>query len=283
MRLLRWGEPGKERPGIIASDGSVRDLSGHVGDLAGDALSDSRLAELHAIDFDALPRVATGVRVGPCVGGSGKIIGVGLNYADHARETNVTPPKEPVLFMKGTRLSGPHDPILIAPGSAKTDWEIELSVIIGKEALRVPRERAMSYVAGFATFVDVSERSWQTERGGQWDKGKSFPSFAPIGPWLVTADEIGDPQRLPLWLEVNGVRQQSSNTSQMLFGVSELVSYISAFMKLYPGDVIATGTPAGVGMGMKPEPVYLKAGDLVRCGVEGLGEQKHDCQALAAD
>lgn len=283
MKLLRLGEPGQERPGIMASDGSVRDLSGHVGDLAGDALNGSRLAALRTIDVDALPCMPAEVRFGPCVGGTGKIVGVGLNYADHARETNVALPKEPVLFMKGTRLSGSHDRILIPPGSTKTDWEVELAVVIGDEAFNLPRERAMSSVAGFATFIDVSERSWQIERGGQWDKGKSFPSFAPIGPWLATADEIVDPQRLPLWLEVNGVRRQSSNTSQMLFGVSELVSYISRFMKLYPGDVIATGTPAGVGMGIKPEPLYLAAGDRVRCSLEGLGAQEHLCEACPAD
>ena len=280
MKLVRYGEPGSERPGIVASDGSLRDLSAHVRDLDAETLTDGRLEALRAVDPDIMPRVPAGVRLGPCIAPTGKIVAVGLNYVDHARESNMLLPKEPVLFMKGARLSGPNDAIFIPPGSSKTDWEIELAVVIGREALNVSQEGAMYYVAGFAAFVDVSERAWQIERGGQWDKGKGFPSFAPIGPWLVTADEITKPQNIRLWLDVNGVRRQDSNTSNMVFGVAALVSYISSFMALYPGDVIATGTPAGVGMGIKPEAVYLGAGDVIHCGIDGLGEQKHRCESF---
>jgi ureidoglycolate lyase len=272
---------GAEKPGMVAPDGSIRDLSAHLPDLRDDALHPDRLAALRALDPATLPPVPADVRLGPCVASAGKIVAVGLNYADHARESGMALPAEAVLFMKACRLSGPADAIVIPAGSNRTDWEIELAVVIGQETFAVPEATALEHVAGYATFVDISERSWQLERGGQWVKGKSHPSFAPIGPWLVTADAIGDPQRLRLWLEVNGVRRQDSSTAEMAFGVRKLVSYISGFMVLYPGDVIATGTPPGVGMGLKPTPVYLADGDVIRCGVEGLGEQRHLCQAAA--
>lgn len=278
MKLVRYGSAGDEKPGIVADDGSIRDLSAHLADLRDDALHPDCLATLRGLDAATLPRVPAGTRLGPCVAPTGKIVAVGLNYADHARESGMALPAEPVLFMKACRLSGPDDAIIIAPASTRTDWEIELAVVIGREAFALSEADALDHVAGYASFVDVSERSWQLERGGQWLKGKSYPSFAPIGPWLVTPDEVDDPRCLGLWLEVNGVRRQDSSTAEMVFGVDKLVSYISGFMALYPGDVIATGTPPGVGMGLKPAPVYLRAGDVVRGGVEGLGEQRHRCQ-----
>lgn len=283
MKLVRYGPPGNERPGLVAPDGSLRDLSLQVQDIDPKALDPVQLAALRAIDPQALSPVAGAmgeeVRLASCVAPAGKIVCVGLNYADHARESGMAIPTEPVLFMKGTRLSGAADPIIIPPGSSKTDWEIELAIVIGRETLAVDEAQARDCIAGYAAFVDVSERAWQLERGGQWVKGKSYPSFAPLGPWLVTPDEIADPQDLGLWLDVNGKRRQDSSTAQMIFGVMRLVSYISHFMPLYPGDVIASGTPPGVGMGLKPEPVFLKPGDTIHCGIQGLGEQRHLCRA----
>lgn len=281
MKLLRFGLPGQERPGMLGPEGEIRDLGDHLPDLADEALDPARLAVLATLDPTALPRVAGCPRLGPPVGGRGKIVCVGLNYADHAREANMAIPSEPVLFMKGCRLTGPTDPIPVPPGAAKVDWEVELAVVMGRVASHVGEAAALACVAGLAAFIDMSERAYQLEQGGQWVKGKSYPGFAPLGPWLVTLDEVADVQRLPLWLEVNGQRYQHSNTEQMIFSVAALVAYISRFMTLYPGDVIATGTPPGVGMGLKPEPVFLKAGDMVRCAIEGLGEQHHTLEAAS--
>lgn len=275
MRLVRYGPAGRERPGLLDAAGGVRDASGLVTDWAGAAFTPAGLARVRAVDPLTLPLVPGAVRLGACVGPGGKIVGVGLNYADHAREAGMPLPTEPVLFMKACPLSGPEDPIWMPPGAEKIDWEIELAVVIGAEAVAVPEARALSHVAGYGSFLDMSERRWQLESTGQWVKGKSFPSFAPIGPWLVTADEVADPQRMSLWLEVNEKRMQASSTAQMVFGVAALVSCISRFMPLYPGDVIATGTPAGVALGQKPTPRWLQAGDRLRAAVDGLGEQRH--------
>lgn len=281
MRLLRWGQPGAEKPGLLDAEGIIRDLSPWLSDFGADELDPASLDELAKRDPTVLAAVAPGTRLGACVPGSGKIVCVGLNYADHAREAGMDLPAEPVLFMKGCRPSGPEDTIALPPEHSRVDWEIELAVVIGREALCVSEADAPSHLAGYATFIDMSERSFQLERGGQWVKGKSFPGFAPIGPWLVTADEIDDPAALALWLEVNGERVQSSSTREMVFGIAALVSYISRFMPLYPGDVIATGTPPGVGMGFSP-PRWLKAGDEVKAGIDGLGEQRHRCVEWAA-
>ena len=271
MKLLRHGPVGQEKPGLLDAAGIVRDLSAHVADIDGAALG--RLDELRRIDPASLPQVAAGTRLGPCVGNVGKLIGVGLNYADHAAETGAAVPAEPILFMKATSsISGPTDDVLLPPGALKLDWEVELGVAIGMRACRVSEADAMAHVAGYFTANDVSERAWQMERGGGWDKGKSADTFAPIGPWLVTRDEVANPQDLKLWLEVDGVRRQNGSTRTMVFGVATLVSYISQFMTLHPGDLIVTGTPPGVGLGMKP-PTFLSAGQTMRLGVEGLGEQ----------
>ena len=281
MKLVRWGSKGAEKPGVIDSEGRVRDLSGVTQDVAGKRLGAAALRELAALDLTALPLVPANTRLGPCVGGVGKIVCVGLNYSDHAAESNMPVPKEPVLFLKATSsIAGPNDDVLIPPGAKKVDWEVELGVVIGEEARNVPRERALDYVAGYCVVNDVSEREWQIERGGQWDKGKGYDTFAPLGPWLVTRDEVADPQALDMWLEVDGKRYQNGNTRTMIFDVATLVSYISQFMSLQPGDVISTGTPPGVGMGQKPEPVYLRAGQTMRLGVSGLGEQQ---QRLVAE
>ncbi|WP_181703861.1 fumarylacetoacetate hydrolase family protein [Chthonobacter albigriseus] len=274
MKLLRYGPTGAEKPGLLDADGKIRDLSAHVTDIAGDVLTPEGLARIAAIDPASLPLVDGPVRYGPCVGRVGKFICIGLNYADHAAETGATIPKEPILFMKATSaITGPNDNVIIPRGSQKTDWEVELGVIIGKEARYVSEDDAMDHVAGYCVINDVSERAFQTERGGQWTKGKSADSFGPIGPWLVTADEVADPQNLKMWLSVDGLTRQNGSTTTMVFGVRTLVSYISQFMSLQPGDVISTGTPPGVGMGIKPEPVYLKPGQEIRLGIEGLGEQ----------
>jgi 2-keto-4-pentenoate hydratase/2-oxohepta-3-ene-1,7-dioic acid hydratase in catechol pathway len=274
MKLVRWGQRGTERPGLLDDAGQLRDLSSVVSDISGSTLSDEALARLRNSEAGALPLVPAGARLGPCVGAIGKIVCIGLNYRDHAREANLPEPKEPIIFLKPTSaVTGPQDPIEMPRGAEKVDWEVELGVVIGTVAKNVTREQALSHVAGYCVVNDVSERAWQMERGGQWDKGKAADTFAPIGPWLVTRDEVPDPQNLPLWLEVDGVRRQDGNTADMIFGVAELVSYVSGFMSLQPGDVIATGTPAGVGMGFKP-PVYLRAGQQVRVGVQGLGEQR---------
>lgn len=280
MKLLRHGPAGAEKPGIRLDDGTIRDLSGLVPDIAGAVLSDEGLAAIRAADLSALPVVPADTRLGPCVGGTGKFICIGLNYADHAAESGMAVPPEPVIFMKATSaICGPYDPIIIPRGSEKTDWEVELAVIIGTRAKYVSEADALSHVAGFAITNDVSERAFQTERAGQWTKGKSCDNFGQIGPWLVTRDEVADPQNLPMWLKVNGQTMQDGSTRTMVYGVAHLVSYLSQFMTLHPGDVISTGTPPGVGMGQKP-PRYLKAGDVVELGIEGLGQQR---QTVIAD
>ena len=278
MKLVRYGDPGLERPGLIDSSGGLRDLSGRIPDVSGSALGPDSLRELRAIRTDELPLVATGARLGPCVGKVGKFICVGLNYLDHVREAGAALPTEPVLFMKATSsISGPYDPLMIPPGCTMVDWEVELGVVIGSVAKNVNADGAMACVAGYCVVNDVSERAWQLQGTGQWVKGKSADTFGPIGPWLVTRDEIDDPQSLKLWLFVNEQPRQHSSTSQMIFPVEAVVSYISRFMTLHPGDIISTGTPPGVGMGAKP-PVFLKSGDVVRLGVERLGEQ---CQHVS--
>lgn len=275
MKLVRFGARGVERPGMVDSQGRIRDLSDYVKDIAGDTLSAGSLSRLASFDHESLPVVPGGVRIGSCVGKIGKMICVGLNYSDHAAESNMAVPTEPVLFMKATSaIVGPDDDIEIPPGAEKVDWEVELGVVIGREARYVPRERALEYVAGYCVVNDVSERAYQLERGGQWDKGKGCDTFGPLGPWLVTRDEVPDPQALHLWLEVDGKRYQDGNTRTMIFDVATLVSYISQFMSLQPGDVISTGTPPGVGLGQKPEPVFLRAGQTMRLGIDGLGEQQ---------
>ncbi|MGR3486014.1 MAG: fumarylacetoacetate hydrolase family protein [Paracoccaceae bacterium] len=273
MKLLRHGAKGSEKPGMLAPDGTVRDLSGHVPDIAGDALGDAGLEALRAIDPASLPEVAGGTRLGPCVGGVGKFICIGLNYSDHAAETGAEPPAQPILFMKATSaIAGPDDEVLIPRGSTKTDWEVELGVVIGREARYVDEADALGHVAGYCVVNDLSERDFQIEMGGQWVKGKSADTFGPIGPWLVTRDEVADPQDLAMWLEVDGHRYQDGSTATMIFGVAHLVSYVSRFMSLQPGDVISTGTPPGVGMGQTPQ-VYLRAGQTIRLGIDGLGTQ----------
>ncbi|MCL6652735.1 fumarylacetoacetate hydrolase family protein [Agrobacterium rubi] len=274
MKLLRLGALGAEKPALLADDGTLRDLSGIVSDIAGETLGDEALSRIRTIDPASLP-VVSADRVGACVGNVGKFICVGLNYADHAKETGKEPPPEPILFMKATTaVVGPNDDVEIPRTSAKTDWEVELGVVIGKRAKYVSEADALSHVAGYCVVNDVSERAFQSERGGQWTKGKSHDTFGPIGPWLVTRDEVADPQNLALWLDVDGQRRQTGNTSTMIFGVAHLVSYISQFMTLMPGDVIATGTPPGVGMGIKPTPVFLQPGQVMTLGIEGLGEQR---------
>ena len=276
MKLLRHGPRGQEKPGLLHADGTVRDLSGLVPDIGGAVLSDIGLAMLRGVDASALPVVDAGTRLGACVAGTGKFICIGLNYADHAAESGMQVPPEPVIFMKATSaICGPTDPVIIPRGSVKTDWEVELAIIIGKHAKYVSEADAMDHVAGYAVSHDVSERAFQTERSGQWTKGKSCDNFGPLGPWLVTRDEVADPQDVGLWLKVNGVTRQDGSTRTMVYGVKYLVSYLSQFMSLEPGDVISTGTPPGVGMGMKP-PVYLKAGDVVELGIKGMGSQRQD-------
>jgi 2-keto-4-pentenoate hydratase/2-oxohepta-3-ene-1,7-dioic acid hydratase in catechol pathway len=275
MKLLRYGAPGHEKPGILDGNGAIRDLSGVIDDIAGATLLPETLERLRRIDIGSLPLVPAGERIGACVGRIGKFICIGLNYADHAAESNLPVPAEPVVFGKWTSaVVGPNDDVRIPRGSQKTDWEVELGVVIGKGGTYIEEADALSHVAGYCVVNDVSEREYQIERGGTWDKGKGCDTFGPIGPWLVTADEIPDPQRLALWLEVDGKRYQNGNTSTMIFNVAQIVSYLSRFMSLQPGDVISTGTPPGVGMGQKPEPVYLRAGQTMRLGIEGLGEQQ---------
>lgn len=274
MKLLRYGSPGAEKPGLVDTDGVVRDLSDQVSDLSGKALDPDALSALAKLDPGKLPRVDGLPRIGPCVSGVGKFICVGLNYSDHAAETGATVPPEPIIFMKATSaIAGPYDDVVIPRGSEKTDWEVELGVVIGRTAKYVTEEDALSHVAGFCVVNDVSERAFQTERSGQWTKGKSCDTFGPIGPWLVTKDEVPDPQSMPMWLKVNGRKMQDGSTTTMVYGVSFLISYLSQFMSLHPGDIIATGTPPGVGMGMKPAR-FLKAGDIVELGIDGLGAQR---------
>jgi 2-keto-4-pentenoate hydratase/2-oxohepta-3-ene-1,7-dioic acid hydratase in catechol pathway len=281
MKLLRYGAKGQERPGMVDADGHIRDLSAHVVDLKGEVLLPDRLNQLASLDPKTLPLVEGSPRLGPPITGIGKILGVGLNYRSHAEETGAKPPSEPLLFSKAiTALSGPNDPVMIPKDSTQTDWEVELAVIIGRKAQYVDAGHALDYVAGYAVINDVSERHFQKERGGQFVKGKSCDTFAPLGPWLVTRDEVPDPQDLELWLDVNGKRRQTGNTRDMVFPVSFLVGYISQFMTLMPGDVIATGTPSGVGMGCKP-PEFLAPGDCVELGVEGLGKQRQAVIAYA--
>jgi 2-keto-4-pentenoate hydratase/2-oxohepta-3-ene-1,7-dioic acid hydratase in catechol pathway len=279
MKLLRYGQPGAEKPGLLDSSGAIHDLSGAVPDLARDALLPESLDRLRKLDPNSLPRVNGSPRIGPCVGHVGKFICIGLNYADHAAESNMPLPKEPIVFMKATSaVVGPNDNLEIPRGSKKTDWEVELGVVIGKPAKYVSEADALKHVAGYCVVHDVSEREFQLEGTGQWVKGKSADTFGPIGPWLVTADEVKDPGNLKLWLEVDGHRYQDGSTSTLIFGVTYLVSYLSRFMSLQPGDIISTGTPPGVGHGKKP-PVYLRAGQVVRLGVEGLGEQRQNIVA----
>ncbi|MBO1038599.1 fumarylacetoacetate hydrolase family protein [Brucella pituitosa] len=279
MKFLRYGETGQEKPGLLDADGNIRDLSAHVSDLSGAALNPEALAKLGSLDVNALPKVEGNPRLGPCVAGTGKFICIGLNYADHAAESGMAVPPEPVIFMKATSaIVGPNDDLLIPRGSEKTDWEVELGIVIGKTAKYVSEDDALDYVAGYCTLHDVSERAFQIERAGQWTKGKSCDTFGPTGPWLVTKDEVADPQNLGMWLKVNGETMQDGSTKTMVYGVRHLVSYLSQFMSLQPGDIISTGTPPGVGMGMKP-PRYLKAGDVVELGIEGLGTQKQNVRA----
>lgn len=283
MKLLRYGPAGQEKPGLLDSDGKIRDLSGHVADIAGSALNPKKLAELANLDLSKLPVIdgepQKDIRIGPCVGSVGKFICIGLNYADHAAETGAAVPPEPVVFNKWTSaIIGPDDDVRIPRGSVKTDWEVELGVIIGKGGSYIEEEDAMSHVAGFCLINDVSEREYQIERAGTWDKGKGCDTFGPIGPWLVTPDEVGDFNNLKMWLEVDGNRYQDGSTKTMVYKVPFLVSYLSRFMSLQPGDVISTGTPPGVGMGQKP-PRYLKGGEVMRLGIEKLGVQTQNVVA----
>ncbi|WP_373504883.1 fumarylacetoacetate hydrolase family protein [Aestuariivirga sp.] len=276
MKLLRHGSLGAEKPGLLHNDGTMRDLTGLVPDIGGAVLSDTGLAMLRGIDPESLPVVPKATRLGPCVAGTGKFICIGLNYSDHAAETGATVPPEPIIFMKATSaICGPNDPIIIPRGSEKTDWEVELAVIVGTRAKYVTEAEALNHVAGYAVTNDVSERAFQIERSGQWTKGKSCDNFGQLGPWLVTRDEVADPQNLPMWLKVNGKTYQDGSTRTMIYGVAHLVSYLSQFMTLHPGDVISTGTPPGVGLGQKP-PHYLKPGDVVELGVQSLGRQRQD-------
>lgn len=280
MKLLRHGTVGAEKPGLMHTDGTIRDLTGLVPDIGGAVISDTGLAMLRGMDAATLPIVDANTRLGPCVAGTGKFICIGLNYADHAAESGLAVPPEPVIFMKATSaICGPNDPIIIPRTSVKTDWEVELAVIIGKKAKYLTAADALTYVAGYAVANDVSERAFQAERAGQWTKGKSCDNFGQLGPWLVTRDEVADPQALSMWLKVNGVSRQDGSTRTMVYGVAFVVAYLSQFMTLHPGDVISTGTPPGVGMGMKP-PQFLKAGDVVELGIAGLGSQR---QAVVAD
>ena len=275
MRLVRYGDAGKEKPGILDAQGAIRDLSGVVADIDGSALAPDSLAKLRGLNADSLPKVGGNPRLGSPVAMPSKLVAIGLNYSDHAKEANQAIPSEPIIFMKATSsICGPNDAVVLPKGSKKGDWEVELAFVIGKKAQSVSEADALSYVAGYLICNDVSEREWQLERGPTWDKGKGFDTFAPLGPWVVTADEIRDPQSLAMWLDLNGKRMQTGNTNTMIFSVKKLVSYISYCMTLLPGDVVTTGTPPGVGLGVKPNPVFLKPGDSMRLGIDGLGEQK---------
>ncbi|MBB5694998.1 fumarylacetoacetate hydrolase family protein [Muricoccus pecuniae] len=273
MKLLRYGPPGAEKPGLLDASGTIRDLSGILPDIAGEALSPGGLERLAALDASGLPEVPEGTRLGTPVGGTRNFVAIGLNYADHAAESGAPVPKEPIVFLKSLNtLAGPDDNVAIPPDSHKSDWEVELAIIIGTLARRVSPEEALGHVAGYAVCNDVSEREWQLERGGTWDKGKSADGYGPVGPWLVTTDEVPDPQNLSMWLELDGKRMQDGTTRTMIFDVRTIVSYVSRFITLHPGDIITTGTPPGVGLGMKP-PVYLRPGQVMRLGIEGLGVQ----------
>lgn len=273
MKLVRYGQPGKEKPGLIDAEGKLRDLSAVIKDLTPDQLGDAALAKLRKLKTANLPLVKGTPRLGSPVGGVGKFIAIGLNYADHAAESGLPLPKEPVVFMKASScIQGPDDPVMLPKGSLKTDWEVELGVVIGSRARYVSQKEALNFVAGYCTVNDISEREFQIERGGTWDKGKGCDTFGPLGPWLVTRDEVPNPQKLGMWLDLNGQRMQTGSTRTMVFGVAKLISYVSQFMTLLPGDVITTGTPPGVGLGHKP-PLYLKKGDRMTLGIDGLGEQ----------
>nr|WP_210316418.1 fumarylacetoacetate hydrolase family protein [Devosia oryzisoli] len=281
--MLRVGAKGAEKPAILAADGSIRDLSGVVADIGGETLGPMGLETIRAADMTALPKLEDGQRVGPCVANVGKFICIGLNYADHAAETGAAIPEEPIIFMKATSaIIGPNDDVIIPKNAIKPDWEVELAIVIGTEARYVEEADALDYVAGYCVCNDVSERHFQTERGGTWDKGKGADTFGPIGPWMVTKDEVPDPQNLKMWLEIDGKRYQDGSTKTMIFGVAKVVSYVSQFMSLQPGDIITTGTPPGVGMGIKPDPVWLKPGNVMRLGIEGLGEQTQHVRAYGA-
>ncbi|HJV86823.1 MAG TPA: fumarylacetoacetate hydrolase family protein [Noviherbaspirillum sp.] len=283
MKLARYGRPGKEKPGLIDRDGKLRDLSAVIPDIGPEQLSDKVLAKLARLDHTKLPLARGTPRWGVPIAQVGKFIGIGLNYSDHAAEAGMPLPKEPIVFMKATTsLSGANDPVMLPKGSKKSDWEVELGVVIGTMARSVPEKDALSHVVGYCVVNDVSEREFQLERGPQWDKGKGCDTFGPVGPWLVTRDEVPNPQRLDLWLDLNGKRMQTGNTRTMVFSVAKIVSYVSRFMTLMPGDIIATGTPPGVGMGMKP-PRFLKRGDVLSLGISGLGEQQQIVVAYKAD
>ena len=275
MKLVRYGKAGEEKPGLIDEDGILRDLSRKIGDVSGPFLSDKVLKELRGLDVKRLKKVEGRPRLGPCVGNIGKFMCIGLNYSDHAAETGATPPDNPILFMKATSaVIGPNDAVSMPRDSEKTDWEVELGVVIGRKAKYVSKEKALNYVAGYCVVNDVSERHFQAKISGQWTKGKSCDTFGPTGPWLVTRDEVKDPQDLDMWLDVNGERRQTGNTKTMIFSVAEIIEHLSSLFTLHPGDVIATGTPPGVGLGIKPDPVFLKEGDVMTLGIDGLGTQK---------
>ena len=282
MKLLRYGPAGQEKPGILDAAGAIRDLSGVIPDITGDVLSPAALAKIAALDVNSLPKVAGNPRLGSPVTGMKNLICIGLNYADHAAETGAPIPKEPIVFLKSLNaLQGPNDDVVIPRGSVKTDYEVELCIIIGTRAKYVSEDQALDYVAGYAVGNDVSEREWQAERGGAWDKGKGFDTFGPLGPWLVTKDEIPDPQNLAMYCDVDGVREQNGSTKTMIFGVKQIVAYVSQCIALNPGDVIFTGTPPGVGLGKKPTPIFLKAGQTMKLGIAGLGEQTQKLVASA--
>lgn len=283
MKLLRYGPKGQEKPGLMDATGTIRDLSGHINDITPDTLTPDGLAAIAKIDPASLPAVSGNPRYGVPINGVRKFIAVGLNFADHAAESNLPIPSEPVIFTKAIScLNGPNDPVMIPKDSVKTDWEVELGIVIGKTARYVEEADALDHVAGYVLINDVSEREFQVERGGTWDKGKGCDTFGPVGPWVVTSDEVGDPQNLDMWLEVNGHRYQNGSSKTMIFTCQQLVAYISKFITLEPGDLITTGTPPGVGLGQKPEPKYLKAGDVIKLGIEKLGEQRQDVIAWQA-
>jgi len=284
MKLLRYGPAGREKPGLLDVDGKIRDLSGQIADVDGQALTSETLGRLAKLDPATLPIVDGSPRLGCPVGSVSKFVAVGLNYADHAAEANMPLPSEPIIFFKATScIVGPNDDVILPPGSTKGDWEIELGIVIGRTARYVEEREALDYIAGYCLVNDVSEREYQLERGGTWDKGKGFDTFGPVGPVLVTADELGSPQSLEMWLDVNDQRMQTGNTKTMIFGVATLVSYISRIMTLFPGDIITTGTPPGVGMGKKPAPIYLKPGDVMTLGIEGLGTQRQHVRAWSRE
>jgi 2-keto-4-pentenoate hydratase/2-oxohepta-3-ene-1,7-dioic acid hydratase in catechol pathway len=280
MKLVRYGATGQEKPGMIDANGTLRDLSAHVADITGATLGDDGIAKLRTLDPTTLPAVQGNPRMGTCVGDIGKFMCIGLNYADHAAETGADISEHPILFMKAnSAITGPNDDVVMPRGSTKTDWEVELGVVIGKAAKYVSEEEALDYVAGYCLCNDVSERHFQTSLTGQWTKGKSCDTFGPTGPWLVTRDEVEDPQNLDMWLDINGKRMQTGNTKTMIFTVAQVISHLSQLFTLHPGDVISTGTPPGVGMGMKPQPVYLKDGDVMELSIQGLGVQRQNVRA----